>query len=83
MTKKEQREMRKLEIRIEELERCLKTTSESWRDQVFAIADAKIAMRQAYESLFDALFTLQRHMAADPAFMQLRGELANDMKLVG
>lgn len=75
MTAKEKRHVRKLEIRIEELERHFKIANNSHAEVFLNLYDTRRAMREAYESLIDAARTLEDLMRNDPAFMQQKAEM--------
>lgn len=82
MTPKEKRYVRKLEIRIEELERHFRFSQDHYLETFHHLFDNRCAMREAYELIFESLTVLQQNMANDPAFMKLRSELAMDRKEV-
>jgi len=75
MTAKEQRNTRKLEIRVEELERHFKISNDSYIETFTELYQTRTAMRQAYESLMDAESVLRTLMKEDPAFMALKAEI--------
>lgn len=61
--------MRKLEIRIEELEAALQHSNKIYSNQLFDIVDNRATMRFAYAAILDALQELHTIMRDDPAFM--------------
>ncbi len=75
MTAKEKRYVRKLEIKVEQLERHFRIAQTSGMDNFRALYDSRLAMRQAYESLMDAARTLEDCMQEDPAFMELQASI--------
>lgn len=70
MTKKEERHVRNLEIKVEELERHLKLSQRASIENFTSAYDSRIAMRQAYEALLDAAKILEDCMREDPAFIK-------------
>jgi len=70
MTAKEKRYVRKLEIRIEELERHFKIANDSCTETFTSLYQTRVAMRYAYEALIEAEKVLHENMKEDPAFIQ-------------
>lgn len=60
MTAKEKREMQRLRIRIEELERSNQRHMEVWRENNEELIDMRSALREAHDALVDAVFSLNR-----------------------
>ena len=80
MTAKQKREMRRMEIRIEELERHFAIANNFGTENFVSVFNSRVAMRQAYEALLDASDILAAHMRDDPAFMEQFGKRATEVK---
>jgi hypothetical protein len=65
MTAKEKRYVRKLEIRIEELERHFKIANDSNIETFVTLYQTRVAMRHAYEALVEAETALHENMKDD------------------
>lgn len=72
MTAKEQRQVRRLEVRIEELERHLKISTKSGSDTFLDLYNTRTALRQAHEALAEAMAIIEQCIKDDPAFIQQR-----------
>jgi len=77
MTSKEKRYVRKLEIENEELKRHFHIANKSNTETFLALYETRLAMRLAYEDLIDAVARLENNMRDDPAFIQLKAQIAN------
>lgn len=75
MTAKEKRHVRKLEIRVEELERHFQIANSSSVETFLALFETRAAMRQAYEAVCDAERVLRELMQDDSAFMEMRAKI--------
>ena len=75
MNAKEKRHVRKLEIRVEELERYLNIANSSGVETFLTLFETRAAMRQAYEAVCDAERVLRELMQDDPAFMEMRAKI--------
>jgi hypothetical protein len=73
MTAKEKHHVRKLEIRIEELERHFNIANSAHCNVFRELFETRAALRQSYEALMEAANILGDLMANDPAFMQMVG----------
>jgi len=73
MTAKEKRYVRKLEIRIEELERHFKIANDAHTEIFSALYHTRTAMRIAYETILEAADSLQENIKNDPAYMAKSG----------
>lgn len=72
MTAKEQRYVRKLEIRINELEATLKKAQGTWVDQFHALFETRTAMFQAFAAIEEAAVIMHECMKQDPQYMAER-----------
>lgn len=75
MTAKEQRYVRKLEIRINELEATLKKAQGTWVDQFHALFETRTAMLQAFAAIEEAAVIMHDCMKQDPQYMAERKRL--------
>lgn len=66
---KDLRLIRKLEIRIEELERHFKISQQHYVDTFHELFETRTAMRQAYEAICEAEKVLREQLQNDPVFM--------------
>lgn len=69
MTAKEQRYVRNLEIKIEELEKTLDISTKTWRDQFHAIYDSRTALLQAFAAIEEAAVIIHERIRQDPEYM--------------
>ena len=76
MTAKERRHVRNLELKIEELERHFRISQSSGIDYFRSLYETRLALRQVYECLHEAISILDATMAQDPAFMKLKSQLS-------
>lgn len=74
MTAKEKRQMRNLEIKVEQLEQALDHSRKAWAEQFQAIYDNRTAMHQAYACIMDAMQLLHEQIRDDLAFMQIKAD---------
>ena len=72
MTAKEQRYVRNLEIKIEQLEQALKRSQETWRDQFTAIYETRTALLQAFAAIEEAAVIMHNCIKDDPQYMTER-----------
>ena len=75
MTAKERRQMRKLEIRLEESERMLKHISEMQADQFITIYEDHCAMLEAQELMSEAWDLIHSRTKNDPQYMVKKKEI--------
>ena len=69
MTKSEQRYVRKLEIRVEELEKALNRSQGTWRDQFTAIYETRTALLQSFAAIEEAAVIMHDCIKNDPQYM--------------
>jgi len=72
MTAKEQRHVRNMEIKIEQLEQALKRSQETWRDQFTAVYETKTALLQAFAAVEEAAVIMHNRIRQDPQYMAER-----------
>lgn len=72
MTAKEQRYVRNLEIKIEQLEAALERSQETWRDQFTAIYETRTALLQSFAAVEEAAVIMHQCIKDDPQFMNKR-----------
>ena len=75
MTAKERRQMRKLEIRLEESERMLDRINQSHMDQFREIYEDRCAMLEALELVSDAYKLLHSRVKNDPQYQAKKAEI--------
>ena len=75
MTAKEKRQIRKLEIRLEESERMLNHINKSHMDQFRSIYEDRCAMLEALELVSDAYTLLLDRVKNDPQYMVKKKEI--------
>lgn len=69
MNAKEQRYVRNLEIKIEQLEAALKRAQSTWSDQFTVIYETRTAMLQAFAAVEEAAVIMHNCIKADPQYM--------------
>lgn len=69
MTAKERRYVRKLEIRVEELEKARERTQESWCEQFNALFETRTALLQAFAAIEGAAVIMHECIKNDPQYM--------------
>ena len=69
MTKKEERKVRMLEIRIEELELRLTKAQSAWVDEFHALYESRVALKQAFELIEEAAEIIYPIIKNDPQFI--------------
>ena len=72
MTAKEQRYVRKLEIQVEELEKALKRSQETWVDQFTALYETRTALMQSFAAIEEAAVIMHCCIKDDPQYMAER-----------
>jgi len=74
MNAKETRYVRKLEIRIEELEKALRRSQEKWVDDFNAVFESRTALLQAFGAIEEAAVIMHEVIKNDPQFMAEKAE---------
>lgn len=72
MTAKEKRYVRKLEIKIEQLEAALKQSQEVWQDQFTTIYETRTALLQSFAAIEEAAVIMHDCIKYDPQYMAER-----------
>lgn len=75
MTAKERRQMRKLEIRLEESERMLDLINHSHMDQFRTIYEDRCVMLEALELVSEAYGLIQGRVKFDPQYQAKKAEI--------
>ncbi len=75
MTAKEQRYVRKLEIRVAELERHFDIANKSSAENFVALFETRIALKQAFEALEECAVIMHDCIKADPQYMAMQKRL--------
>ena len=75
MTAKERRQMRKLEIRLEESERMLDWINQSHMDQFRTIYEDRCAMLEALELVSEVYGLIQGRVKDDPQYQAKKAEI--------
>lgn len=80
VTKAEERKLRKMEIRIAELERNLKISQDSWRDSFSGQFEIRYALVAAFAALEEAMVILHEALKNDNLYKneQKRVEIIGD-----
>jgi len=69
MTAKEQRYVRNLEIKIEQLEAALKRSQTTWADQFTAIYETRTALLQSFAAIEEAAVIMHNCIKDDPQYL--------------
>ncbi|HBJ74663.1 MAG TPA: hypothetical protein DDY86_03900 [Syntrophaceae bacterium] len=75
MTAKERRQMRKLEIRLEESEKMLDRINQSHMDQFRTIYEDRCAMLEAMELVSEAYGLIRGRVKGDPQYQAKKAEI--------
>jgi len=69
MNAKEQRYVRNLEIKIEQLESALKRSQTTWADQFTAIYETRTALLQSFAAIEEAAVIMHNCIKDDPQYL--------------
>jgi len=72
VTAKEQRYVRNLEIKVEQLEQALKRSQTTWADQFTAIYETRTALLQSFAAIEEAAVIMHNCIKDDPQYMAER-----------